>query len=144
MRVSTHNTSVPRMKSLLHFIHSSKKDLSIFKEYNKYLYLQAYRRGLYGPRYVWITVNWGDNWWVPQSNSTHGCTEEELMTVLEGGFTIIPRGFFLRSDTDAETVSGIVSKDNYTYKSVEAGCMREWVVTWEKARDVNGDSQYQM
>lgn len=68
---------------------------------------QAYKQGLYGSRYVWITVNWGSDWWIPQPD--HDCTEEELVEVLDRGFSIIPRGFFIRNDENAETFSGIVS-----------------------------------
>ena len=69
--------------------------------------LQAYKRGLDGPRYVWITVNWGQGWW--ERPSTHDCTVEQVMAVLDRGFTIIPQGFFIRHDKDAATFSGIVS-----------------------------------
>jgi len=58
---------------------------------------------------VWITVNWGEGWWIPNPNSTVPCTGEHLERVLYRGMTIIPSGFFIREDKMAETLSGIVS-----------------------------------
>ena len=57
---------------------------------------------------MWITVNWGEGWWRPSSNVN--CTKEQLIAVLDRGFTIIPRGFFIRNDKNTTTFSGIVSK----------------------------------
>ena len=42
--------------------------------------MQAYKRHLFGPQYVWATYSWyRERWWTQEvTNTTISCTDEEL------------------------------------------------------------------
>jgi hypothetical protein len=48
--------------------------------------LQAYKRGLYGHRVVWIITGWFDSDWWTHDNPNINCTKEQMAEVAEGYF----------------------------------------------------------
>ena len=51
------------------------------------LELQAYKQGMYGPKYVWVFPGWyDDKWWRTMPEERGDCTDEQMDAVAEGYF----------------------------------------------------------
>ena len=53
----------------------------------RYLEFQAYKQGMYGPKYVWVFPGWyDDKWWRTMPEERGDCTDEQMDAVAEGYF----------------------------------------------------------
>ncbi|XP_071496381.1 gamma-aminobutyric acid type B receptor subunit 1-like [Diadema antillarum] len=72
---------------------------------------EAYRNGLYGPKYVWILMGWYHaNWWEYSTNQflergENFCSLEQVQTVVEGYLSL--RGFEIQEDLSEINFNGI-------------------------------------
>ena len=81
--------------------------------------LQAQRRNLCHPGYVWITQGWySDQWWM---EGDMNCTGEDLESFLEGAIAI--SHFPTASNESEATDIGIVSECLHACSSNGASCM---------------------
>ena len=70
--------------------------------------MQAYHRGFFGRKYVFLTIGgFETGWWRLSTNSS--CSPEVLETVVVNGFDFIPEGYLLKNDEVELTISGLVS-----------------------------------
>ena len=74
------------------------------------LLLQAARRNLTYPRYVWITFGWyPDSWWTQAVSTVYvPCTDEELEAFILNARMIQIRQYPTPNDIDETTIAGIV------------------------------------
>ena len=83
-----------------------------------YLYLQAYYRGMFGSKYLWILPLWYNaGWWrsnSPSSSNNNSCTDEIMMQVIDGSLGIVPDGYLTLQNKSIVTFSGLVSRSIYT------------------------------
>lgn len=78
-----------------------------YKQQARRVMCEAYKRGLYGEKYVWFLIGWyEDDWWTDVKDLD--CTLDQMKTVVEGHLTT--EGLVLNQD-DRQTVSGYTSKD---------------------------------
>ncbi|XP_038057134.1 gamma-aminobutyric acid type B receptor subunit 2-like [Patiria miniata] len=69
----------------------------------KKVFCEAYRSGLYGPKYVWMIFgHYEPNWWL--EGDLYGCTKEEMSAAVEGAISV---GFQTLSTQDVETIGQI-------------------------------------
>ena len=71
--------------------------------------LQAYKLGVYGPRYVWMLLGWYPERWWTLGNSTN-CTHAELAAAVEGYFAVDSLNYII---DDGRSLSGLVSSHLY-------------------------------
>ncbi|XP_072048874.1 gamma-aminobutyric acid type B receptor subunit 1-like [Amphiura filiformis] len=86
---------------------------SAYEEGIKMIFCEAYKLGMYGPRYVWMIESWNsDHWW----RNTNGinCTEDEMVAVTE--YYVGTVFLDVRPD-DTVTISGLTSNE---YRNVFA------------------------
>ena len=70
--------------------------------------MQYYHKGLFGKKYVYMTIGgFGDAWWRKSTNSS--CGPDIMDTVLYNGFDLIPAGYQLKSNESEPAISGWVS-----------------------------------
>lgn len=68
---------------------------------------EAYKRGLYGEKYVWFLIGWyEDDWWTDVTDLD--CNYDQMKAVVEGHLTT--EALVLNQD-NKKTVSGMTSKD---------------------------------
>ena len=73
---------------------------------------QAYRQGMRGPKYVWITLGWYHaDWWVEEaerqlSNGNDFCQPEELASLVEKSLSM--RGLEFGQDLSLINFHGVV------------------------------------
>ena len=74
---------------------------------------QAYRRGYYGPKYVWILLGWYSpaRWWEQEvekfkQNGVDICEVEEIEKVVVGSLSI--RGFEIQQNMSLINFNGVV------------------------------------
>lgn len=78
-----------------------------YKQQARRVMCEAYKRGLYGEKYVWFLIGWyEDDWWTEVKDLE--CTLEQMKTAVEGHITT--EGLVLNQD-NAQTISGYTSKD---------------------------------
>ena len=76
---------------------------------------QAYYRGYFGPKYVYIMPSfYNEGWWASSSNAS--CSDGVLKEVLNGSLTVIAAGYLINEDdATAMALSRMVyGKDRYT------------------------------
>ena len=75
------------------------------------VFTQAYKRGLFGPQYVWITYSWyPERWWTQAVTKNNvGCTDEELEEFVIGGRMLTLSHFATQEDRSKTTDQNIVS-----------------------------------
>lgn len=78
-----------------------------YKQQARRVMCEAYKRGLYGEKYVWFLIGWyEDDWWTEVKDLN--CTYNEMKMAVEGHITT--EGLVLNQDS-RRTVSGYTSKD---------------------------------
>lgn len=78
-----------------------------YKQQARRVMCEAYKRGLYGEKYVWFLIGWyEDDWWTEVKDLD--CTYEQMKTAVEGHITT--EGLVLNQD-NRQTVSGYTSQD---------------------------------
>jgi gamma-aminobutyric acid type B receptor len=78
-----------------------------YKQQARRVMCEAYKRGLYGEKYVWFLIGWyEDDWWTDVKDLD--CTSDQMKAAVEGHLTT--EGLVLNSDSRT-TVSGYTSKD---------------------------------
>uniref|UniRef100_A0A914WEY0 Gamma-aminobutyric acid type B receptor subunit 2 n=1 Tax=Plectus sambesii TaxID=2011161 RepID=A0A914WEY0_9BILA len=65
---------------------------------------EAYARGMYGEKYVWVLPGYHKQYWWSDDLIDHNCTVDELIKALNGHFAM--EFAKVRGDTDTVTVSG--------------------------------------
>ena len=83
--------------------------------------MQAAHRNLTSPRYVWISHGWYSNQWWTQAvaNDAINCSDTQLEAFLAKSRTLAVNHLPAPTDSNAETVAGIVSCDTTL-------CMQKW------------------
>ena len=75
-----------------------------------HVHMQAYRRGLTHPHYVWITYGWyQDRWWSADVSSLRvDCTDQEMVRQVHRALALqlLPEGHDPNAMTDTGLVSG--------------------------------------
>ncbi|XP_033631428.1 gamma-aminobutyric acid type B receptor subunit 2-like [Asterias rubens] len=80
---------------------------NFYENHAKFVFCEAYRAGLYGPKYVWMIFgHYHANWWL--SGDLNGCTPEEMSAAVEGAVSV---GFQTLSKKNVETVGKITPSD---------------------------------
>ncbi|XP_006813511.1 gamma-aminobutyric acid type B receptor subunit 2-like [Saccoglossus kowalevskii] len=59
---------------------------SFYPDIGVNVFCEAYRQGVYGPKYVWMIEGWFNNGWWNISDSDCGCTTDQLAQVAQGYF----------------------------------------------------------
>lgn len=78
-----------------------------YKQQARRVMCEAYKRGLYGEKYVWFLIGWyEDDWWTEVKDLD--CTYDEMKMAVEGHITT--EGLVLNQD-NRRTISGYTSKD---------------------------------
>lgn len=78
-----------------------------YKQQARRVMCEAYKRGLYGEKYVWFLIGWyEDNWWTDVKGLS--CTLEEMKKAVEGHLTTEA---LVRNQDDRTTLSGYTSKE---------------------------------
>uniref|UniRef100_A0A6G1S9V3 Gamma-aminobutyric acid type B receptor subunit 2 n=1 Tax=Aceria tosichella TaxID=561515 RepID=A0A6G1S9V3_9ACAR len=78
-----------------------------YKQQARRVMCEAYKRGLYGEKYVWFLIGWyEDDWWTDVKDLE--CTSDQMKAAVEGHLTT--EGLVLNQDNRL-TVSGYTSKD---------------------------------
>lgn len=78
-----------------------------YKQQARRVMCEAYKRGLYGEKYVWFLIGWyEDDWWTDVKDLD--CTLEQMKMAVEGHITT--EGLVLNQD-NRRTISGYTSKD---------------------------------
>jgi len=78
-----------------------------YKQQARRVMCEAYKRGLYGEKYVWFLIGWyEDDWWTEVKDLN--CTYEQMKMAVEGHITT--EALVLNQD-NRRTVSGYTSKD---------------------------------
>jgi len=78
-----------------------------YKQQARRVMCEAYKRGLYGEKYVWFLIGWyEDDWWTDVKDLD--CSYEQMKTAVEGHLTT--EGLVLNQD-NRRTISGYTSKD---------------------------------
>ncbi|XP_072171308.1 gamma-aminobutyric acid type B receptor subunit 2-like [Diadema setosum] len=75
------------------------------------VFCEAYRRGMYGAKYVWLLVGWySHHWWLVEDDDDDAvdCTPEELTEAVEGYFAVDSLDVNI---DDRPSVSGLTSSD---------------------------------
>ena len=82
--------------------------------------MQAFKRRLFGPRYVWITHGWyPDRWWTQEvTNNTVNCTESQLEEFLVQGRVIALNHLTTPDDRNATTDQGTVSREGEPFHAL--------------------------
>ena len=76
--------------------------------------LQAAKRGLTYPKYVWIAYDWYPRgWWKQEEKDDEECDSEQLQSFLERMISL--RRYPAPNDSTVETDAGIVSEKYYLY-----------------------------
>lgn len=65
---------------------------------------EAYVRGMFGEKYVWILPGYHKQYWWADDLVDHNCTVDELIEALNGHFAM--EFAKVRGDSDTVTVSG--------------------------------------
>ncbi|XP_022085182.1 gamma-aminobutyric acid type B receptor subunit 2-like [Acanthaster planci] len=85
---------------------------SFYQEMATRVFCEAYRKGYYGPKYVWILLGWYSpvRWWVQEidkfvKNGEDICTAEEVEKVVVGSLSI--RGFEIQTDMSKINFNGV-------------------------------------
>ena len=75
------------------------------------IHYQAYYRGMYGPKYVWILPMWySPDWWKTVSSKNCSCTDGIMIQVLNGIIGVVSEGHFPLENESIVTYSGLVGK----------------------------------
>lgn len=78
-----------------------------YKQQARRVMCEAYKRGLYGEKYVWFLIGWyEDDWWTEVKDLD--CTYEQMKMAVEGHITT--EGLVLNQD-NRKTISGYTSLD---------------------------------
>lgn len=78
-----------------------------YKQQARRVMCEAYKRGLFGEKYVWFLIGWyEDDWWTDTKDLD--CTYEQMKLAVEGHITT--EGLVLNQD-NRRTISGYTSKD---------------------------------
>ena len=78
---------------------------TIYFVYLEFTDMQAYKREMLYPKYVWIVYGWfSQSSWTNANNVD--CTVDQLRMVLEGGISV--EVFPIPEDKNRETISGMV------------------------------------
>lgn len=78
-----------------------------YKQQARRVMCEAYKRGLYGEKYVWFLIGWyEDDWWTDVKDLD--CTYDQMRIAVEGHITT--EGLVLNQDT-RQTISNYTSKD---------------------------------
>ncbi|XP_038063882.1 gamma-aminobutyric acid type B receptor subunit 2-like [Patiria miniata] len=85
---------------------------SFYQEMATRVFCEAYRKGYYGPKYVWILLGWYSpvRWWVQEiekfkASGVDICTVEEVEKVVMGSLSI--RGFEIQQDMSLINFNGV-------------------------------------
>ncbi|XP_072176481.1 gamma-aminobutyric acid type B receptor subunit 1-like [Diadema setosum] len=85
--------------------------LSVYQDTATRVFCEAYRQGLYGPKYVWILMGWYHaNWWGVETeqfleNGENFCTVAQVDEAVEGYLSM--RGFEIQQDLSKINFNGI-------------------------------------
>ena len=97
-----------------------------YKQQARRVMCEAYKRGLYGDKYVWFLIGWyEDDWWTEVKDLE--CTYEQMKLAVEGHITT--EGLVLNPN-DRTTISGFTSK--------------EWLQRYENELSLRAHSQSQL
>ena len=113
---------------VIHYIYSEQLISSTVLEY----YVQAFKRRLFGPRYVWITHGWyPDRWWTQEvTNNTVNCTESQLEEFLVQGRVIALTHLTTPDDRNAMTDQGTVSRKGENIVTLSASNSTACAMLW--------------
>uniref|UniRef100_A0A183UNZ8 G_PROTEIN_RECEP_F3_4 domain-containing protein n=1 Tax=Toxocara canis TaxID=6265 RepID=A0A183UNZ8_TOXCA len=79
--------------------------LNIFWYTFKNVFLQAYKHGLYGRKYVWFFIGWyADTWFIPPKDEPVNCTAEQMTAAAQ--YHITTESIMLSRD-EKPTISGM-------------------------------------
>ncbi|XP_059158110.1 gamma-aminobutyric acid type B receptor subunit 2-like [Physella acuta] len=98
------------------------------------VFCQAYKLGMYQPRYVWIMVGWLKELWWRDVHDTN-CTKDEMAVAVEGAFTIVSLnglmadGKSVANLTTSEFVSAYYKANGSLPMSIFAACTYDTVWT---------------
>lgn len=78
-----------------------------YKQQARRVMCEAYKRGLYGEKYVWFLIGWyEDDWWTDVKGLN--CTYDQMKAAVEGHLTTEA---LVRNQDDRRTLSGYTSED---------------------------------
>ena len=78
------------------------------------IYQQGYYRGMFAPKYVWITPSWYSKGWWKEDYGNSSCTPDIMRKMLNNSLAITPSGYFVSDELSTATFSGLVGF-NYSY-----------------------------
>lgn len=75
---------------------------------------QAYKQGMYGPRYVWILVgSYKRQWWRDGRGDDVECSQNQLAVAVEGAFTIFDFNGLLEENKSINNLVRLLAVSNF-------------------------------
>lgn len=85
--------------------------INAYPSFSYQVLCEAYYRGMYGSKYVWILPMWySPDWWKTVSSKNSSCTDDIMLQMLNGIIGVVPEGFFPLENESIVTYSGLTSK----------------------------------
>ncbi|XP_014677860.1 PREDICTED: gamma-aminobutyric acid type B receptor subunit 1-like [Priapulus caudatus] len=120
-----------------------------YQETARKVFCEAYKLGLYGPKYVWFLVGWYNSEWWMTPDSSINCTSSQLGRVAEN--YISTQGLAV-DPISHQTINGMTVKetiaayDEYVNYNDTLGAKGDWPLTydsmWAMAIAFHNTSQY--
>uniref|UniRef100_A0A1X7VGX3 G-protein coupled receptors family 3 profile domain-containing protein n=1 Tax=Amphimedon queenslandica TaxID=400682 RepID=A0A1X7VGX3_AMPQE len=85
--------------------------INAYPSFSYQVLCEAYYRGMYGSKYVWILPMWyAPDWWKTVSSGNCSCTDDIMLQMLNGIMGVVPEGFFPLENESIVTYSGLTSR----------------------------------